>query len=156
MIKHLVIAVTLLTGCDGWFVPCDQAPPGTVYCTVSGDPPGPCEAPGIPYYVWSIDWQCAEVQQLVCASNDADAQAQVDQMFGDETHGAISKDPHATEPKQVTVCGTGANCVLGSSDESLGTTFWVFTDDQIPLCEQQLDPNCSWSAPQDDGTCPGA
>lgn len=160
MIKHLLVAITLLAGCDGyhWFYACDDPnkPPGTVYCTESGGEEGPCEAPGIPYYVWTLDWQCGEVQQLFCSMNDEDAQAYVDANFSDETHGAPSTDPHATEPKWIKMCGSG-DCVLGSSNESLGTSFWIFTDDQIAACEMQLDPDCSQWVEADTTTnkCPG-
>jgi hypothetical protein len=63
-------------------------------------------------------------------------------------------------PKEVVVCGSNPNdpaaCFLGSSDETYGTKFFVFTDDQIPMCEMALDPGCTSWVPVDPqtGNCP--
>ena len=154
MIKHLLIAITLLAGCDGWFVPCDQAPPGTVYCTTSYDDGSDgCPGDETTYYVWFLGPDCLGASKAFC-SDPTNAQAQADSMFSDLPHGQVSTDPNATAPATVYSCGTGDGCVVGSSDESKATMFNVFSDDQIPACEALIDPNCTWSPATDTPTCP--
>jgi hypothetical protein len=112
---------------------------------------------------------CGEVGPLsFCAPDDATAQTIVNSTYFDSMHGAASTDPHATEPTKITMCGSNpstidpndpnpADCVLGSADESIGTTFWYFTDDQIAYCEMGLDPGCTQWVMADGitNTCPG-
>jgi hypothetical protein len=153
MIKYLVIAITLLSGCGKLYHCDDPNKPNTVVC-IPDQPTGDgCEGEGQhTYYVWSLGPYCSETQQSFCAADDASAQTWVDTNFDDVAHGAPSTDPHATEPTMITLCG----CV--TSDESKGTTFWYFSTDQIPACEQELDSDCTAWVPVDSqtGNCPGA
>jgi hypothetical protein len=166
MIKHLLIAITLLAGCDGyhWFYACDDPnkPPNTTYCTTDSDGGGPCEAPGVLYYVWLLGEDCREIPESFCAVDDEDAQAKVDDLYGDATHSTPSTNQGANEPTKITVCGSNPDdpsmCVLGSSDESMGTTFWYFTPEDLAGCEMALDSGCTKWDPVDPqtGNCPGS
>ena len=165
MIRHLLIAIALLAGCGDWYH-CDDPnkPPGTQVCLTAPSNPDGCAGEGEgekTYYVWLLVDGCAEQQEIFCAVDDASAQTYVDNTYGNTTHGAPSTDGYATAPKEVVVCGSNpadpSQCILGSSDESLATKFYVFSDDQIPLCEMALDPGCTTWAPVDSqpGNCPG-
>jgi hypothetical protein len=164
MIKYLVLAIPLLTGCGKLYHCDDPNKPNTVVCIPDQSTPDGCEGEGLhTYYVWLLSDDCtSDNQQSFCAADDASAQTYVDTNFSDVTHGAPSLDGHATEPTLVTMCGSNPDdpdkCILGSSDESMGTTFWHFTDDQIPQCEMNLDSGCTKWVPLDPqtGSCPAA
>jgi hypothetical protein len=117
--------------------------------------PGGC-APGAKpnYYVWTLTSICGKNLQTFCADSDADAQAYIDKTLGGVAHGPIGTDPNSIMPQQFTECGTGASCVVGSSDESKATIFFAFTHDQVVACEMQLDSMCQW-VDGSNGMCPG-
>jgi hypothetical protein len=158
MLKHLLIAITLLTGCDGyhWFYACDDPnrPPNDQYCTTDGDgSPDGCPGDQSTFYVWYLGDDCLGASKAFCSDPDS-AQAYADSLFGTTPHGQVSTDPTATAPLTKYSCGTGDDCVVGSSDESKATMFNVFSDDQIPGCEALIDSNCTWSPATDTPTCP--
>jgi hypothetical protein len=170
MIKHLLVPSTLilmvLAGCNGdWFPPCSDTV--TVNCIEQngeGEGGGPCGSLQT-YYVWYRDGACGTKETTVCAADAADAQAQADEGFGDLWHGSVSLDPNATAPCEVIASATGT-CGVGSSDGSLTTSFYVYTDtpqatasEQIEWCEAQYDDPydaypCSWAVVT--SSCPGA
>jgi hypothetical protein len=165
MIKHLVIAITLLTGCDGyhWFYACDDPnkPPDTTYCTTDSGGDDTCEG-GKVYYVWYVTEDCGHHQDSFCADDDTIAQSYVDSHYSDISHGAPTTDPSGNQGTWTTVCGSNPTdpdaCILGSSDETLTTSFYVFNDADIAMCEMALDPGCTTWVPVDpqSGSCPGS
>lgn len=156
MIKNILIptalALVFASGCNGWFEPCTY--PGELYCTLpNGDDYGPCGEGRTKFYVWFLTDGCQANETSVCATDDADAQSQVDN--GDlkiYIHGKVSTDENLTRPTEDFFCPTGS-CIVGSEDGSALKTFFTFSDDQIQGCEDYWDADhaCTW--PQTENTC---
>jgi len=161
MIKYLILAIPLLVGCGKYWHCDDPNKPPTQICIPDQPTDYPCEA-GKLYYVWLLSDDClTDTQESFCAADDEGAKNYVETTYTDVTHGDASLDPHATEPTPVTMCGSNptdpGQCILGSSDESMATTFLHFTDADNANCELNLDSGCTqWDAPDPQtGYCPG-